>query len=232
MTPTIALFPARGGSKRIPFKNRRNFHGKPMISWPIRTAMESNVFDRLIVSTDDPEIAKVAREAGAETPFMRDAALSDDMTGTSAVIVDAIVRLDLPDDAIIACIYPTAVFLEASDLNSGVEKLVNSDLAWVFTVCEFSSPIQRAYRRTDAGLFPVNRDAMPCRSQDLDPHYYDAGQVYFAQAATWKTPGAHVWDGADGIILPGDRCIDIDTEEDWQFAVKLFKQKFSEKLIT
>ena len=216
----VAVLPARGGSKRIPFKNGRAFHGRPMMGWPISVARDSGHFDRIVVSTDNEELAGIARAEGAETPFMRDAALADDHSDTSVVVQDAIRRLNLSNDTIVACIYPTAAFLTADDLRTGFERLEGSE--WVFTVGKFPAPIQRAYAISDGVLLPVDRAAMPLRSQDLGVRYYDAGQFYLARAETWTKPDARVWDGAASVVLPRHRCVDIDTEEDWAFAEKLF----------
>jgi N-acylneuraminate cytidylyltransferase len=192
------------------------------MNWPIHAALRSGQFERTVVSTDDVEIAKIAVQAGAEIPFMRDTKLSDDMTGTSPVIVDAIRQLNLPSDTIVACIYPTAVFLTEDIVEQGVRLISTSKAKWAFTVCEFPAPIQRAYMETDEGLRPVNCEAMPKRSQDLLPRFFDAGQIYFARASTWLAPDAHTWDGAAGITLPWSRCVDIDTAEDWNMAEMLF----------
>lgn len=174
------------------------------------------------MSTDDVEIAKIAAQAGAEIPFVRDAKLSDDLTGTSPVIADAIRQLKLSHDTIVACIYPTAVFLTESIIDEGIRRLSTSNQKWVFTVCEFPAPIQRAYMETKGGLRPINREAMLMRSQDLPPRFFDAGQLYLARASTWLTPDAHTWDGAEGLKLPLSRCVDIDTVEDWHVAELLF----------
>ena len=222
MAGAIAIIPARGGSKRIPFKNGKEFCGKPMIGWAIDTARQSGLFERVVVSTDDEQLADIARKTGAEIPFLRKPELADDHTGTTHVIRDTIARLNLDADTLVCCLYPTAVFARPEDLKQGVE-LVADGARWAFSVGEFPAPIQRAYRADGAQLVPFQPENMPKRSQDLEPAYYDAGQFYFARAATWSDPNNHVWDGAQPIVLPKDRCVDIDTPEDWEFAARLFQ---------
>lgn len=217
MTKAVAILPARGGSKRIPRKNIRDFKGKPAIGWPIEVAQTSGLFDRVVVSTDDQEIATCARSFGAETPFLRDAALSDDYTGTTDVIRDAVQRLNLAPDTPVCCIYATALFVRASDLREGAN-LLEEGATWSMTVAEYPTPIGRAYHRQGDRLVPRHPDQMPMRSQDLEPDYFDVGQFYWAKAETWLDPDAVVWDGTAGVEIPFLRAVDIDTEADWQRA--------------
>lgn len=218
----LAVLPARGGSKRIPFKNGKQFCGKPMMAWPIQTALASGIFSRVIVSTDDDRLAGIARDCGAEVPFSRTPDLADDHTGTSDVVRDAITRLDISPDVLVCCIYPTAVFITKDDLQQAHAKLTSGKNRWIFTVGEFRAPIERSYQASPDGLIPRWPEQMPKRSQDFTPSFFDAGQFYIASADTWTRPGAHVWDGAGSIILPPERCVDIDTEADWNFAELLF----------
>ena len=221
MTNAVAIIPARGGSKRIPGKNIRDFAGRPAIAWPLATAAESHLFAQVVVSTDSDQIARVARDHGAETPFTRDAKLSDDHAGTTEVIRDACQRLGLPDDTPVCCIYPTALFITPADLTAGLDKL-RRGARWVLTASEYTTPIDRAYRLDDETLVPRQPEMMPKRSQDLQPAYFDAGQFYWATAATWRDETARIWDGAMPVILPADRAVDIDTEADWQQAERLY----------
>ena len=218
----VAIIPARGGSKRIPFKNGREFCGRPMLAWPIAAARESGLFDRIVVSTDDARLAELARAEGAEVPFLRDTSLADDHTGTTVVIADAVTRLGLAPHTPVACLYPTAAFTTADDLREAARRL-DDGATWVFAAAEFPAPIDRAYIRTVTGFSARWPDAMPMRSQDLPAAYYDAGQFYMAHAATWTTPGARVWDGADAIVLPRLRAVDVDTPSDWDVAEALFR---------
>jgi pseudaminic acid cytidylyltransferase len=224
MTKAVAILPARGGSKRIPHKNRRLFAGLPAIGWPIAAAQNSGCFDRIVVSTDDDDIASVARDLGAEVPFRRDAGLADDYTGTTEVIRDTILRLGLAPDTPVCCLYPTAFFVTAQDLQDGFANL-NAGADWVLALGEYRTPIDRAYRRLPGGQLVEARssDMMPKRSQDLEPAYFDAGQFYWARASTWCAPEKRVWDGAAAVELPAERCIDIDTPADWDLAERMFK---------
>lgn len=221
MTDAIAILPARGGSKRIVGKNIRPFAGTPAVGWPIRAAQTSGCFARIIVSTDDPAIAATARGLGAEVPFMRDAALSDDHSGTTGVIRDAVTRLGLGPETPVCCLYPTAFFVTTDDLKQGLSKL-EQGASWVLALGQYRTPIDRAYRATGAGRVVARQpEKMPLRSQDLEPAYFDAGQFYWARAHIWADPAARVWDGAAGVILPAERCIDIDTPEDWALAERM-----------
>jgi len=224
-SPVVAILPARGGSKRVPRKNIRSFHGRPMIHWPLQVAMESELFDRIIVSTDDPEIAEVAVSNGAEVPFLRATSLSDDMTGTTDVIRDAVTRLGLPANAAVCCLYPTAAFVRGNELKSGYEILTQELARWVLSVAPYRSPIQRAYHLKDGKAVPMVLEAMPMRSQDLPQAYFDAGQFYWALADTWRDEDARVWDGARPVILDSNRVVDIDTLDDWSFAEQLFSMQ-------
>lgn len=226
----VAIIPARGGSKRIPKKNIREFWGRPMIGWPIARALESGVFSRVVVSTDDADIARVAAKQGAEIPFQRDPSLADDITGTTEVVRDAIQRLDLPEETVVCCLYATAVFVTAEDLQDGLARLRSSSLDWVFMAGQYRTPIQRAYHMKGTGMVPVEPLNMPKRSQDLPTCYFDAGQAYFAKASRWNMPDARVWDGAEAIVLPDERCVDVDTEDDWRRAERLFEMCFSDEL--
>ena len=214
---SVAILPARGGSKRIPRKNVRPFLGRPAIAWPIDAARA--VFDRVVVTTDDAGIAEVARGAGAEVPFLRDAGLADDHTGTTEVIADAVARLDLPAAEPVACIYPTAMLLTAADLREGLARLDGA--TWVLSLGEYRTPIRRAYARDGDRFAAIEPAAMPMRSQDVASAYYDAGQFYLARAATWRDADARVWDGAAGVVLPETRAVDVDTLEDWDRAERM-----------
>lgn len=221
MTDAVAILPARGGSKRIPRKNIRDFAGKPALAWPLAALRASNLFTRIIVSTDDPEIADVAQAHGAEVPFLRAPHLSNDHAGTIEVIQDAITRLDLSADVPVCCIYPTALFAQPKDLQRGYQCLQTGAL-WAMTVAAYPTPIDRAYRMEGGRLVPRNPEMMPKRSQDLEPAYFDAGQFYWARAGTWLDPKARIWDGPAPIEIPFERAVDIDTEEDWRRAERLF----------
>jgi pseudaminic acid cytidylyltransferase len=221
VTDAVAILPARSGSKRIPGKNIRPFAGTPAIGWPIRAAQSAGCFGRIIVSTDDPGIRVTATGLGAEVPFARDAALSDDHSGTTDVIRDAVMRLGLAPDTPVCCLYPTAFFVTAADLKQGLLRL-NQGANWVLALGTYRTPIDRAYRADGDRVIAREPAKMPLRSQDLEPAYFDAGQFYWARASTWADLTARVWDGAAGVILPAERCIDIDTPDDWALAERMF----------
>ena len=222
----IAIIPARGGSKRIPRKNIKEFCGKPMIAWSIEAALNSGCFNHVIVSTDDEEIATVSRQHGAETPFMRPSVLADDYTGTSAVVRHAIqwfVDQDQTPDKV-CCIYATAPFVQPEDLVQGARLLGENGCSHAFSVTTFPFPIQRAIKATEnGGCTPIFPEHIGKRSQDLEETYHDAGQFYWARAETWLT-GKEVFNPASRMIhLPRYRVQDIDTPEDWDRAELLFK---------
>lgn len=220
MTSAVAILPARGGSKRIPRKNIRDFMGRPALGWPIAAALASGLFERVVVSTDDLEIADIAERLGAQTPFLREAALANDHADTSEVIRDAVLRLNLQPDVPVCCIYPTAIFITPDDLRTGYQHLQDG-ADWVLTVGEYPTPIDRAYRRDGNRMVARHPEMMPLRSQDLEPAYFDAGQFYWATAARWLDPCARIWDGAAGVVLPVERAVDIDTPDDWARAERL-----------
>lgn len=222
----LAVIPARGGSKRIPRKNIKTFCGKPMIGWTIEAAMASGSFDRIVVSTDDEEIADVARAAGAEVPFIRPPELSDDHTGTIPVIAHAIRRVigdDMPAAAV-CCLYATAPFLQASDIRQGLDLLDGEAIDYAFSVTSFAFPIQRAIRIGSDGFVAMFQpENFAVRSQDLEPAYHDAGQFYWGRAGAWMAGKPVFMSRSRPVILPRHRVQDIDTMEDWERAELLFK---------
>lgn len=232
MTPTaegqaVAVIPARGGSRRIPRKNIRDFAGKPMIAWSIEAALSSGCFARVIISTDDDEIAAVAEAHGAEVPFRRPDALSDDHTGTIPVIAHAIDWLveqgEAPDA--VCCLYATAPFVQAEDLQAGLSALQESDdVDYAFSVTSYAFPIQRALRLTPEGRVAMFQpEHFHTRSQDLEEAWHDAGQFYWGRAAAWREGTPIFSEHAVPVKLPRHRVQDIDTPEDWQRAEWLFK---------
>jgi pseudaminic acid cytidylyltransferase len=214
----LAVIPARGGSKRIPRKNIKQFCGKPMITWSIDAALQSDCFDQVIVSTDDVEIADVARKCGAQVPFIRPAELSDDHTGTTAVVANAIdwfiAQGQAPDQ--VCCLYATAPFVTAEDLRTGLRVLTESGADYAFSVTSYAFPIQRAIRITSAQRIEMfNPESFNARSQDLEAAYHDAGQFYWGQATAWQRNRAIFGPTSSPVLLPRHRVQDIDTEEDW-----------------
>ena len=221
---TIAVIPARGGSKRIPRKNSKHFFGQPMIAWSIEAAKASNVFDEIIVSTDDAEIAAIAQHYGASVPFMRPAALADDYTGTIEVIAHAIqwaLNEGWQLDAV-CCIYATAPFIQVTDLQQGRTILAEGNGHYVFPVTEFAAPIFRSFEVTKENrlsmFFPEH---FHTRSQDLPTAYHDAGQFYWGQTEAWLEAKPLFDQHSTPLIIPRWRVQDIDTEADWQQAERM-----------
>ncbi|RAU16830.1 pseudaminic acid cytidylyltransferase [Nitrincola tibetensis] len=223
----VAIIPARGGSKRIPRKNIKDFCGKPMIVRSIEAALQSNCFDRVVVSTDDVEIAGVAKAYGAEVPFIRPAELSDDFTGTQPVIAHAVNSLqketDNPID-LVCCIYATAPFVQSMYLQAGLEQLLQQRAEFAFSVTSYAFPIQRALKLTTAqGVEMFYPEHFHTRSQDLEEAWHDAGQFYWGTADAWLSGKPIFGNYSTPVVLPRHCVQDIDTPEDWERAEWLFK---------
>lgn len=222
----IAVIPARGGSKRIPRKNIKLFGGLPMMAWSIRAAIASECFDRIIVSTDDDAIAHIATQYGAEVPFMRPPELSDDHTGTLPVIAHAVTRHNAQGRAAsdVCCIYATAPFMQASDIQRGLALLESSGADYAFSVTTYAFPIQRAIRITPAQRIEMFQpEHFNTRSQDLVEAWHDAGQFYWGRADAWLAQRPIFTEGAAPVPIPRHRVQDIDTPEDWQRAEWMLK---------
>jgi len=218
----LAIIPARGGSKRIPRKNVRPFAGKPMIGYAIATALASGLFRDVVVSTDDDEIAAVARELGASVPFKRPDQLADDHTPTVPVIAHALeayaALAGAPDE--VCCIYPGVPFLEVEDLRQALA-LLERGADYAFPVAQFMSPVQRALSRgPDGSTRPFFPEYAATRTQDLEPAYHDAGQFYWGQRSAWLAR-LNIHLHGRTIVLPAWRVVDIDTPEDWERAERL-----------
>lgn len=222
---SIAIIPARGGSKRIPRKNIKPFCGKPMLAYPLAAARESGLFSRILVSTDDREIADAAREYGGEAPFVRPAELSDDRTGTSAVIAHALEWLggrgERPD--LVCCIYATTPFLRPFYLRQGCAAIAEGGASSSIAVAEYPHPIERAWRPdTEGFLRLLQPDQLKTRSQDLPPAFYEAGQFYWAAVPAFLERRSFLTAKTAPVLLP--RCLvqDIDSEEDWRRAELMY----------
>lgn len=221
-----AIIPARGGSKRIPRKNIRLFNGIPMIAWSIQAAINSGCFDRVIVSTDDEEIASIANSYGAETPFLRPEDISDDYATTSEVVGHAIrhERSEGRDLDYVCCIYPTAPFINISNLKKGLEIIQARDYEYVFSATSYAFPIGRAFSfKTMDGLQMIFPENEKVRSQDLKDAFHDAGQFYWSRAQTWLDFKPIFSSKSFPLLLPRMEVMDIDTEEDWEEAEIKFK---------
>ena len=217
----FAIIPARGGSKRIPRKNIKEFCGKPMIAWSIEVAKKSGLFDQIIVSTDDAEIAEVAKQWGAEVPFVRPAELSNDYAGTTEVIAHAVQwalnqKFNLES---VCCIYAAAPFIQVVDLKLGLNKLNSGDWSYAFTATDFPAPIFRSFQQISGGglsmFFPENFEK---RSQDLPIALHDAAQFYWGLPEAWVSCKHIFAEHSTPIVLPRWRVQDIDNLDDWKRA--------------
>lgn len=221
----VAVIPARGGSKRIPRKNIRPFHGKPILAYSVEAARDSGLFDRIVVSTDDDEIAAVAVDHGAETPFRRPAALSDEYTGTNAVARHAVEWFDGAGQPVteMCCLYATAPFVTGDDLRSS-RALLDTDIDFVFAATRFHFPVQRALTRDAQGrVHPLFPQWIRSRSQDLPVAIHDAGQFYWGWPESFCRHDVPFEARAAAYELPSHRVQDIDTLEDWERAELLFR---------
>ncbi len=228
----LAIIPARGGSKRIPKKNIREFAGKPLIAYSIQAAQESQLFEKVIVSTDSEEIAEVAVALGADVPFLRPEHLSDDFVGTNAVVKHGITfcaeHFFTPD--VTCCIYATAPFIQTEKLVEGYEKLkASDDMDFAFSVTSFAFPIQRAVKLKGHGVVPFEAEQMSARSQDLEEAFHDAGQFYWGYSTAFLEDRNLFSQRSIPIILPRFMVQDIDTNEDWQRA-ELMYQAYARQL--
>lgn len=219
----IAVVPARGGSKRIPRKNMKEFCGKPMLHWPITTALKSGIFERIIVSTDDPEIAELAKEAGAEVPFFRPAELAGDFVATVPVIQHAISQLNMPHLSHVCCIYPTAAFLTPQILHAAVMQQQKSEADFVMPVVRLSCPMERALSLSKTGLLSMRYpEHLNTRTQDCTELYQDAGQFYLGTVNGWLSNRDFYQQQVAAITIPKYRAHDIDMPDDWVLAELIF----------
>jgi pseudaminic acid cytidylyltransferase len=224
MTSRLALIPARGGSKRIPRKNIRPFAGKPIIAHPIAAAIASGCFDEIMVSTDDDEIAAVAKDAGASVPFRRDASLSNDFATTVDVVLDVLKSFEQRGKKFdqVCCLYPTSVFATPELLREGRNTLENGNFDSCSTLVKFGHPVQRALVLQDglvAFRWPENRSA---RTQDLEPHFHDGAQFYWVKVPAVVRERSLFTARCTAVLLEERRVQDLDTLEDWEIAEMKF----------
>jgi len=221
----ICVIPARGGSKRIPRKNIKEFNGKPIIAYSIEAALNSKCFSKVIVSTDDNEIAEVAKKYGANVPYIRPEELSNDDAGTIPVIKHAIKFME-EENSIenVCCLYATAPFILPHVISESYQQLISSKSDYCFSVTSFASPIQRAIKVVQGNkvkmFFPENFDK---RSQDLKEAYHDAAQFYWGRAQAFKEGLPLFSEIAIPYVLPRYLVQDIDTMEDWVRAEAMFE---------
>lgn len=226
----VAIITARGGSKRIPRKNIKEFCGKPILAYSIQAALEAGVFDTVMVSTDDEEIAEIAKKYGAEVPFYRSEKTANDFATTADVILEVVEEYENRGQAfdMVCCIYPTAPFLTAEKLRNAVQKLENADADTLIPVVAFSYPVQRALVIREEKLVFEYPEFLDSRSQDLEPHYHDVGQFYVLKTEAFKKSQKIMV----GNILPFEisemEVQDIDNQTDWEIAemkYRILRQK-------
>lgn len=230
MAMNVCIIPARGGSKRIPRKNIKDFNGKPMLAYAIDTAKKTGLFERIVVSTDDTEIAEIAEQFGASVLWRPDE-LANDYATTVAVIRHAIEWLDLAS-TMVCCVYPCTPLLTSEQLSDGLKRLTQAppsgtQAKFCFPVLEFASVIFRGLQLDEQGLVSTIFAATEQqRTQDLRHAYYDAGQFYWGQAADWLTLDS-IHNHGIALPLPKHSVVDVDDETDWQFAEQLYQLRFS-----
>lgn len=220
----IAIIPARGGSKRIPRKNIKPFMGKPIIAYSIEAALQSGLFEEVMVSTDDEEIAEVAREYGAKVPFMRSAETSNDYAGTADVILEVLKMYEEQGREFdtVCCIYSTAPFVTPGRLVEAYSKLTD-EIDSVFTCVAYSYPVQRCLHVVNGKIRMVYPEHADSRSQDLEPIYHDAGQFYIAQTASFIQEKTFWGKNTGGLVLSELEVQDLDTLTDWELAEMKYK---------
>ncbi|MDA3799810.1 MAG: pseudaminic acid cytidylyltransferase [Kiritimatiellae bacterium] len=223
----ICIIPARGGSKRIPKKNIKDFLGKPIIAYSIEVAVKSQLFDEVMVSTDDKEIAEVAEKYGAVVPFLRSAKNSDDYSTTADVLLEVLKHYGIKKYQYTCCIYPTAPFVSVKSLSESFQQLDKCGFDSVFPVVPFSYPIQRALKVVDDKVSMVWEEHLKSRSQDLDERYHDTGQFYWFNIKTFIEKEQLFTNNSGAYVIDELNAQDIDNETDWKLAelkYKLLKQ--------
>lgn len=221
----IAIITARGGSKRIPNKNKRDFLGKPILCYSIEAALAAGLFDEVMVSTDDEEIAQIARQAGANVPFMRSAATANDYATTDDVLLEVLAEYEKRGRTFdyTACIYPTAPFVTAGKLREALQILVREDASGVMPVVSFSFPPQRGMAVRDGRLAYCYPENAMKRSQDLETVYHDCGQFYFYHTERYRACLGDLQDGYVPVVVPETEVQDIDNLSDWKLAEMKYK---------
>jgi pseudaminic acid cytidylyltransferase len=217
----LCIIPARGGSKRIPRKNIRKFLGKPIISYTIEAALESGFFDKVMVSTDDNEIAEVSKQYGAEIPFMRSASTSDDFATTADVIAEVLTQYENEGISFeyACCCYATAPFTTSKRLAEGFDKLIAENVDSVFPISAFSYPIFRSLKKSDDGRVGMNwPENLNKRSQDFPEAFHDAGQWYWFVVDRFLKSGQLFTNNSFGLEISPLEVQDIDNEHDWHLA--------------
>lgn len=221
----ICIIPARGGSKRIPRKNIKSFLGKPIIAYSIQAAIDSGLFDEIMVSTDDKEIAEIAKQYGAKVPFLRSPKNSDDFATTFDVIEEVInaYKANGMEFDNLCCLYSCAPFVNGQTLNSGVKLLTESRFDTVFPILAFSFPIQRALSESEGKITMIQEEHLTTRSQDLEERFHDAGQFYWCRTKAVMKSRKLLTSNTGGLVISELEAQDIDTETDWKLAELKYK---------
>ena len=217
---SICIITARGGSKRIPRKNIKEFCGKPIIAYSIEAAIKSGCFDEVMCSTDDEEIAEVARRYGASVPFMRSVATANDFATTADVLNEVVAEYRKRGKCFeyFCCLYPTAPFVNAERIRQGLEMMIAAKANGAMPVVQYSYPIQRALKISDGAVSMREPEHLRSRSQDLEPMYHDAGQYYWYRTEAFKSNPNIMAISPLAIITPEEEVQDIDTHDDWKMA--------------
>lgn len=226
----IAIITARGGSKRIPNKNKKDFLGRPIMCYSIEAALSSGLFDEVMVSTDDEEIAQIARDSGANVPFMRSAATANDFATTDDVLMEVLAEYEKIGRTFeyMACIYPTAPFVTAEKLQDAFRILKEQNASGVMPVVQFSFPPQRGMAVRDGRLAYCYPENAMKRSQDLEAIYHDCGQFYFYKTNEYRACKGDLEDGYVPIVMPETQVQDIDNLSDWKLAEMKYKMMSEE----
>ena len=227
----ICIIPARGGSKRIPRKNIKEFLGKPIIAYSIQAAIDSNLFDEVMVSTDDEEIAKTAIKYGAKVPFLRSKKNSNDFAVLADVVSEVSINYKQQNRSFqnVCCLLPTAPFVTSHKIKEAYSNFIENNFDTVFPVLEFSFPIQRSLKIEDNKVNMVWDEHMNSRSQDLAPRYHDSGQFYWLKSTTFKKEKKIFTANSGAIVISELHAQDIDTESDWKLAEIKYKFLYDDK---
>ena len=220
----VAVIPARSGSKRLKNKNILNFNGHPMISWSIKLALKTKLFDYVVVSTNSKKIAHISKKNGVIVPFIRCKKLSNDFTPIKDVISDAITQLEIINIVAdnICCIYPCSPLIEVADIKNSYKKFIKNKMNYLMAVSKYSHPIERALIIDKKKLKPISKKNMNIRTQDLKDSYFDAGNFYWGKKSSWKNK-KNIFQSCDFYELPIIRSVDLDTHQDLDRLKKLFK---------
>lgn len=217
---SVAIITARGGSKRIPRKNINLFNGKPIIAYSIEAALQSGIFNEVMVSTDDEEIAQTSKKYGAVVPFLRSSKTSDDYATTADVLKEVLHSYKQQGEEFeyACCIYPTAPFVTASKLIDAFQRLEHNGADSILPVTRFSFPIWRSFKMEEGRVSYNWPEFAPKRSQDLPPSFHDCGQFYFFKTSVFLETGKIITENTIGLEVPESEVQDIDNEEDWKIA--------------